>query len=186
MHTDIFSLFFAVFPDRQAAAKIEQLATELRNVHDLKGKPVAVDRFHVSLHHLGFHDCMPAAIVKNAERAAAEARGTSFGVTFNRIESFKGQPNRHPFVLSGDAGLKTLREFHQRLGVSLKKTGLGRYVSFSFTPHLTLLRGHRLIEEHPVVPAIGWNVKEFSLVWSHYGKSRHEVLGAWPLCEAIA
>ena len=42
-------LFFAIKPDPSTSVRIASLAQRLRGEHGLKGKPLATDRFHVSL-----------------------------------------------------------------------------------------------------------------------------------------
>ena len=46
-------LFFALFPDAEAAMQIAGLARSLREEHGLHGQPLREDRLHVTLHHLG-------------------------------------------------------------------------------------------------------------------------------------
>ena len=48
------------------------------------------------------------------------------------------------------------------------------------TPHLTLLYDRRKLEEQPI-DEIGWSVRDFVLIHSLYGLSRHVPLGRWPL-----
>ncbi len=181
MPEERFNLFFALLPDQGAAMKIERLAATLKRVHRLSGRPITADRFHVSLYTLGRYAHKPPEIIDAAGKAAAAISAKPFAVTFDRAESFRGREKRHPLVLSCGDSVAPLRAFHKDLGVALKKAGLGRFVSAGFTPHITLLYGDSIIEgEHPVVP-VSWNVREFTLVWSHYGKLRYEFPGDWPL-----
>jgi len=64
----------------------------------------------------------------------------------------------------------------------MAKTGrlLGERVASSFTPHVTLLYDGRVVTERLVEP-IRWTVREFVLVRSLLGKTRHIVIGRWPL-----
>ena len=53
-------------------------------------------------------------------------------------------------------------------------------ISTGFRPHMTLIWASRRVDEYPIVP-IRWTVREFVLVRSHVGQSRHEYIGRWPL-----
>lgn len=184
MSADRFNLFFAVFPDEETAVKIKDVAARLQARHELKGRPFAARRFHVSLQGLGSqYERRPAEIVKAAESAAELVASSPFDVVFDRVDSFdRKHSSRFPLVLLGHEGLATLRDFYMKLGAALKTSGLGRYAGASFEPHVTLLYGDKRLEgEHPIVPPISWTVKSFALVWSHVGKRRYERLGTWSL-----
>ncbi|WP_375203895.1 2'-5' RNA ligase family protein [Hyphococcus sp.] len=177
-----FNLFFALFPDQAAPDKIQALAAQLQNAHHLAGKPFVADRFHVSLQNLDRYECVPNEVVDSAGKAAAHLQQDSFDLTLDRAQSFSRGPGGCPLVLLPGDGVEALCEFHRNLGAALKREGLGRFAAFDFTPHLTLLYGDRLVEEHPVSP-ISWRVTEFSLVLSHVGQTRYDILGQWPLDE---
>jgi hypothetical protein len=77
-------LFFAIFPDAAAAARIAQLAQRLRSEHGLKAKPLGTERFHITLHHLGDYTGLPQRVVAEAMRAAATIAMPQFELTFDR------------------------------------------------------------------------------------------------------
>ena len=56
----------------------------------------------------------------------------------------------------------------------------GFAVPHSYTPHVTLLWADRSVEEYPIAP-IAWDVREFSLVLSVQGWSRHIDVARWSL-----
>ncbi len=47
-------------------------------------------------------------------------------------------------------------------------------------PHVTMLRDRRATPTEFITP-VRWWVREFVLIDSLYGESRHEILGRWPL-----
>ncbi|MDR3451342.1 MAG: RNA 2',3'-cyclic phosphodiesterase [Rhodoferax sp.] len=173
-------LFFAIFPDADAAARIAQLAQHLRDEQGLKGRPLAPERFHITLHHLGDYVGLPQGIVAAASDAAATVAMPPFEVAFDRAESFFGRPRNRPFVLRAGDGVAALRVFQQTLGEAMKKTGLGRWVEPQYTPHVTLLYDDRHVAEQPI-ETIGWRVHEFVLVHSLLGQGLHVPLARWPL-----
>jgi 2'-5' RNA ligase len=96
-----------------------------------------------------------------------------FRVVFDRVMSFRNGA----LVLRGDDGLIGLEILQQRLSDVLD--GRPRQAR-RFTPHMTLLRDSRLVDERPIEP-IGWTVREFVLVHSLLGRTRHRHLVRVPL-----
>lgn len=173
-------LFFAIFPDANTAARIAQIAHHLRGEHGLKGRPLAPERFHITLHHLGDYVGLPQGIVAAAGDAAATVMMPPFEVAFDRAESFFGRPRNRPFVLRAGDGIATLRVFQQALGAAMRTAGLGRWVEPQYTPHVTLMYDDRHVAEQ-AVETVGWSVHEFVLVHSLLGQSLHVPLARWPL-----
>lgn len=173
-------LFFAVFPDSNAAEKIARLADRLRADDRLNGKPFTSNRFHVTLHHLGNHAGLPREIVKRASAAAGAVVEGCFDVTFDRVMSFRGKSYNRPYVLVGDEGVVALKELQRVLGVALREHGLEVGTKSPFTPHVTLLYGNENVPAHPV-EGIGWAVREFVLMRSLLGRTRYVPLARWSL-----
>jgi len=173
-------LFLAVFPDEAAAVQIAQLAPRLRAQFGLTGKPLLKDRFHVTLHHLGDHAGLRHDIVAAVAEMARAVAVPAFEVTFDRVSSFSRRPKNRPFVLRGDEGVALLVAFQQAIGAAMKRTTLARWAEAGFTPHVTLLYDDRAVQEQAVEP-VSWMVREFVLVHSLIGQTRHIVLGRWPL-----
>jgi RNA 2',3'-cyclic 3'-phosphodiesterase len=174
-------LFFAIFPDATAAARIAGLAQRLRSEHGLKANPLGTERFHITLHHLDDYAGLPQRVVSEAMRAAATIAMPQFEVTFDRALSFHGRPGNRPFVLRGCDGLATLEAFHRVLVAALYKAGLaGGRAKLRYTPHVTLLYDDPLILERPV-ETVTWTVREFVLVHSLLRRTVHVPLARWPL-----
>lgn len=173
-------LFFAIHPDVDAGARIAQHARRLRDEYGLKASPLATKRFHVSLHRLGGRAELPHGIVALANEVAASVMMPPFDVRFDRAMSFRGRPGSRPLVLLGSDGVTELIAFQQVLGTAMKQAGLGRWVDAEYKPHLTLLYDSRSLPEQRVEP-VSWTVREFVIVHSLRGQSRHSVLGRWLL-----
>jgi 2'-5' RNA ligase len=175
----IDNLFFAIFPDIDTSVRINDLAREIGIRHDLRGKPLRKDRFHVTLHELGAYDGVPPALVRDASRGAGELDVAPFGVTFDRVASFAGGQTK-PCVLLGPEDDSPLHRFRHALGKRLSLHGAGKHLKSSFTPHVTL-RYEVASVPMQAVPAIWWTVREFVLVHSVTGRTEHRILGRWPL-----
>ena len=170
-------LFLAFVPDADTAAHIYRLAEVVKRARKFDGRLIAPDRLHITLFFLDDGRGSRERIVRMACEAAHEVRMSSFEISFDRIASFRGQPDNHPFVLLGDDGLNRLKLFRQTLGAQMTRKGLRHLVTTDFTPHVTLLYDKRKIDEHPIEP-IAWTVGEFVLIHSLYG---HAHLARWPL-----
>ncbi|SAL04045.1 2'-5' RNA ligase [Caballeronia calidae] len=173
------SLFFALYPDDRAAARIAELASRLRIEHKLKARAIPSDRLHVTLHYLGAFAGVPADVLARARAAASQIALPPVSVTLDRIESFSGRRAKRPLVLSGDVN-EPLDALEQTLGAALDSAGVSTKRHPRFTPHVTLLYDEHRVRSQPVVP-IAWTAHEFALVRSFLGKSQHEVLARWPL-----
>jgi 2'-5' RNA ligase len=169
-------LFFALLPDAAAIARIEKLARDLQVDFGLKGKPLGAMRFHVTLHLVGNFPYFPREIAEASVRVAqAVAAMPPFKLGFDRVGSFSRKASKMPLVLLGEDGLVTVRTLQHALVDALADHGGGHY-----TPHLTLLYDDRHVDARPIEP-IAWTAREFVLVRSLIGQSRHEVLARLPL-----
>ncbi|MGF6772062.1 2'-5' RNA ligase [Paraburkholderia sp. GAS199] len=179
-------LFFAVFPDSKTAAGIAKLAQGLCAETRSRSKPLAANRLHVTLHHLGnFVGGLPQDQVEAAMRSAASIRMAPFSVEFDRTTSFASKPRPGPLVLAGGEGVGGLHALHEALASALQTEGFAaRAERFDtpYTPHVTLAYGIPWMEARPV-EAVCWNVRELVLVHSLLGRTRHVALARWPLTE---
>ena len=176
------SLFFAILPDAHAASRIALLAEQLRSEHGLTGRTIQIDRFHVTLQHLGNYAGLPPDLLAMAGEVGVSVANAMppFELAFDRAESFSTAPRNRPLVLRGGDGLAALTAFQQALGTAAKKTRLGRWVKPGYTPHLTLLYDDRSVAPQ-AVDTITWTAQELVLVHSLLGPSRHTHLARWPL-----
>ncbi|SPB16630.1 2'-5' RNA ligase [Caballeronia novacaledonica] len=173
------SLFFALYPDAAAAARIAELAARLRIDYKLKARAIPADRLHITLHYLGAFAGVPADVLAQAHAAASQIASPPVELTLDRIESFSGRRAKRPIVLSGDAAAP-LEALERTLGAALEASGIALKRHPRFTPHVTLLYDERRLPRQAVEP-VAWIAHEFALVRSLLGRSQHEVLARWPL-----
>jgi 2'-5' RNA ligase len=88
----------------------------------LSGRPLAPERFHITLHHLGDHAGVRRDIVAMAGEAAEAMTVPPFEVAFDRAASFHNGGN-NPFVLQGGEGLDALKAFQRDLGLAMARAG---------------------------------------------------------------
>jgi 2'-5' RNA ligase len=163
-------LLFALRPDLAAAVHIHALALRLGEVYRLTGKPLALERLHVTLCFLGDHAGLPARLLAAADALAKGLQVASFGLAFDRVMSFEHRGDA-PLVLCRDDACPPLDELRRQLGAD---------PAHSFKPHVTLRYDPKRISLQEVAP-ISWNVTEVLLIRSLIGRGRHEVLGSYPL-----
>ncbi|MDR6411441.1 2'-5' RNA ligase family protein [Paraburkholderia terricola] len=177
-------LFFAVFPDTRTAAGISELAQQLCGQTRARSKPLGAGRLHVTLQHLGnFAGGLPPALVDAAMRAAASISMEPFTVEFDAVTSFASKPRPGPLVLVGSEGVVGLHALHDALAEALQNIGFGgraHSAAAPYTPHVTLAYGMPWGAARPIEP-VCWNVREFALIHSLLGRTRHIALARWSL-----
>jgi 2'-5' RNA ligase len=185
-------LFFAVFPDVNTAASMAKLGQQLCAEARVRSKPLAAGRLHVTLLHLGnFAGGLPPDKVDAAMRVAASLNMAPFTVEFDAVSSFASKPRPGPLVLTGGNGVAGLHALHDALLNALQDAGFGDRVvptapsSPSYEPHVTLAYGMPWTAARPIPtePAC-WNVREFALIHSLLGRTRHVALARWPLASS--
>jgi 2'-5' RNA ligase len=169
------NVFFAILPDEDAKARIATLGARLQRDHGVRGKPIAPDCLHVSVHALEPYD---DSIIEAAKGVGALIDAPCFKVGFDRVLSFNGGPSV-PLVLAFSDDLPALMAMRRSLGGELKRK-LGQRTRPSFTPHLTFLYADHRVPDLDI-DLISWTVREFVLVRSVHGDGRHVQLGRWPL-----
>ncbi|WP_206078700.1 2'-5' RNA ligase family protein [Allomesorhizobium camelthorni] len=174
------NIFFATCPDEAAAAQIHDIAKSTVAEFGLRGRLLDRLCLHITLHGVGEYEGLPRSRIAQANEAARSISMPGFDVGFDRAMSFGGNGQNRPLVLSGSVGHAELRRLHRLLGEAMRRVGLWRTVRSSFTPHVTMLYDSRTVAERPV-PLVRWTVREFVLVHSPQGHSRHNHLGRWEL-----
>jgi 2'-5' RNA ligase len=174
------SLFFALLPDPDVAARIEALGNTLRANYRLSGRPISAKRLHVTLNPIASYSTLLDYDVTATLQAAASVAFPPFDIAFDRLQSFKGQENQ-PLVLRCGEGLAAFTRLQKALYAALRTTGYDAKAPASYTPHITMLYDRQSIDETDLDEPIAWTVREFALIYSVYGESRHMHLGQWPL-----
>jgi RNA 2',3'-cyclic 3'-phosphodiesterase len=174
------NVFFAVRLAPEAFSHIEQIQSELRHEHGLKGAVISRQRLHVSL--LGVCKChgLPDELIDAACRAAVSVAMPPFDVVFDRVMSFRNRQNKKPLVLLTCGDNTALAGLRKSLCEAMSAAGIGRRMSSQFVPNMTLLYDRRMVAEQAVEP-VHLTVRDFALVHSLVRQSRHIELARWPL-----
>lgn len=113
-------------------------------------------------------------------QAGERVRFAPFEVSLVRAMSFAGKPRR-PFVLRPGAGGEELGLLRRSIDEALTGSGLPYRGRGSFTPHMTLRYDRQAASDVELLTPITWVVRDFVLVHSMYGKTRHVHCARWPL-----
>ena len=173
------ALFFAVKPPPAIADHIYRFSKRAQAARGLSCSLILARCYHISLLGAGTYQTSSATTIEGLRAAGAMVAMQPFRVGLDRTMSF-GKSDKRPFVLGGDDGITIgLHQLRQELVRALRQVGFRPRLR-RFTPHLTLFyTGHNLGEER--VAPIGWTVRDFALIHSVRGESRHELLGVWRL-----
>lgn len=163
-------LFFALRPDLAAAVRIHALSLRLGEEYGLTGRPLALERLHLTLSFLGDHDGLPPPLLAAADASAKRLRAAPFELTLDRVVSFE-RKGAAPLVLCHEEPCSPLEDMRRQLGADPMQ---------EFRPHVTLRYDPKRIALRTVTP-ISWTVTEVLLIRSLIGRGHHEVLGRYPL-----
>ena len=173
-------LFFAVLPTPAAAMRIAQRTERVRNQHGLRGWRRPTELLHVTLNPVGAYCGLPSDVLSAAIDVGSSVEVAPFEMTFDRVLSFRGT-DRHPLVLRCSHGIAEMVTLQKTLGAAMLSIGLGPGKRLGSTPHVTLLYDRQSVPESGIGEPIIWMVREFVLVHSLHGLSKHVHCGRWPL-----
>ena len=169
------AVFVAIQPPADIAEDIYRLGMRIHCSEKLNCSPVLPRCLHLTLLGVGHYLDLSYPAFDRLLRALAKVAMPSFRFALNRAVSFDNKSN-WPFVLVGDdsttPGIHMLRA---KLVDALHEVGF-RLGAPSLTPHMTLFRAGRRLDEY-AIDEIGWTVREFVLIHSLQGQHEHKVLG---------
>jgi 2'-5' RNA ligase len=170
-------VFFALWPDAAAAARLHALAREQHQL--LNGRVSREDSLHCTLVFIGNVD---AERLPDLQAAADGIQSPGFRMTFDQSGCWRH--NRIVYL-----GMRQVPEallhLQSTLDTRLKSAGFNTEQR-EYRPHLTLLRKAECTgatKENPATEPVGWAVRDFVLVRSSLSVngSRYEQIGRWPL-----
>jgi 2'-5' RNA ligase len=160
-------LFFAVWPDARAAARLASLAGDLALVSG--GKPVPAAKIHLTLAFLGETGPERAAAATEAARAV---RFAPFGLAIDSVGSFRAARVAWAGSLAPQPGLEALQaDLTARL-----RAARFALEERPFAAHATLARRAMRAVPRARIEPVAWTVDAFTLVRSETGAGRYEVV----------
>ena len=165
-------LFFALWPDAAAQARLAALAKEIARF--CGGRPVPAANLHLTLVFLGQVD--PARI--DALRLAADGvASAAFILGLDRIDGFRRAAVAWAGCRQPPVGLIALQAELER---RIRDAGF-HPDDRAFFPHLTLARRVRELVRPGYIEPVSWRASTFVLVESARGDGTYRCLAEWPL-----
>ncbi|MEO8810858.1 MAG: 2'-5' RNA ligase [Rhodanobacter sp.] len=173
---------FAVLPDADARAQIVEAATRFRKSQRVSGVPVPIESLHLPLCPAGRSGVLRQPLEEALLTAGGEVRGTGFAATLDTATRCVAHHGQFPFVLCADhATSKAALDLRKAIAEAQRRFGLHVGGVSSFHPMLALEHGPAIGAIEESISPIQWHVREFVLLRSFFGQSRHQVIGRWAL-----
>lgn len=166
-------LFFALRPPIVLARQIAHAASWF----ETEGTPIAAERLHITMFILDDRFDLPAALVAALTDVGDRIAAAPICIMLDRVGG-----GERSIALRPGRRIAALDALHRQLGEHGRAVGIEPRADTAFSPHMTL--GYR--DGRPfgmAVPPIAWTARELMLIHSHLGRTRHEVLGRWPLAD---
>ena len=169
-------LFFALWPDADAAARLERVASLAHAV--CGGRPMRRENLHLTLAFLGN---VPTEKVATLCRMAQGLRGACFDLLVDRL----GEWRRQGLVWAGcSAPSPQLAALVALLQQGLRDMGM-KVEARAVTPHITLVRNAQEagFDALPRLDPVVWPADDFVLVASRLapGGADYRIIDRWPL-----
>jgi 2'-5' RNA ligase len=178
--TGLSSLFFALKPDEETAARAAAIANEMRRTTGCLEKLFDPDRYHISLVPVHVYEFIPLEILARALGAGDALAAEPFDLIFDRVGSFGRRDDGSPLVLSCSEPGSGFETFLASLGQAMRDNRIGKHVGMTVSPHLTIYYQFARMAARRVNP-INFHVRELVLIQSHLGQSKHTIIERWPL-----
>ena len=163
--------FFALLPDEVTARRIHAFAEGQFGEKGL----MRTDRLHVTLAITEDFDAPHPALADALCRAGEKVSAEPFEI---RLDQLSG--GRRTVALRPAHSIASLRSLQAQVSRAMTGEGVPMRPEWQFNPHVTLVYRDAEPVTRPI-EAFGWTVREFVLIQSLVGLTRHQILGHWPL-----
>ena len=165
--------FFALVPPRPLARRVAAAAGWFQRGPG--GLPA--ERLHLTLFILDDMVELPPDVTDALRDIGASLRLAPFEVVLDMASG-----GGRSIALRPSHRNDSLARLHGLLADGARARGIAERPGYRFAPHMTL--GYRIGESFSQrVAPVAWTADEIVLIDSHVGRTRHEVLGRWPLVD---
>ncbi|WP_312165255.1 2'-5' RNA ligase family protein [Phenylobacterium sp.] len=172
------NLFFAIKPDRAAAARIVEVAHGLARLHALDGRVRRPERLHVSLVGLRAEEGALKELIGIAMALGAAVRWPTFEVGLHAGMTFGGGSR----VLRCEHGASlALTGLRDAILATAEDCGLRLRGPSGFAPHVTVANDTAPMPETLLPAPICWRAQELLLLLNR-GRG-HVALASWPFVQ---
>ena len=166
-----YRYFFALLPDEFTARRIHAFAERTFGEKGL----MRAERLHVTLAITADFPARDEAPVEALLGAGDSVLAAPFDLVLDRLGG-----GRRTSALRPAHSLRPLAALQADIAKAMAQAGVAMRPAWDFSPHLTLVYRDGEPVQRPV-ENFGWAVREFALVESLVGLTRHHVLRRWPL-----
>lgn len=169
--TLLYRLFFALKPPPQVARQIDHFAETL----DAAADRIRPENQHVTIGITNDETSYPYERIKALRRMGAGIGAAPFDLMLDRLSiGGRSAALRPSHAIQGFGALR------QEVVRAMRSAGAPSRTGWSFSPHQTLFYRQSRPEQR-AVPGFRWRVEEVVLICSHVGRTRHDIVGRWPL-----
>lgn|GEM_PF-476730 len=168
-------LFFVLKPPPSLAEDIYRAACEHAHGRTTR-RPHPAHLLHVSLLLMDEFDRPPHDLIPRIEAAIGSIRARPLSVTLDGCAIYGG--GRH-LALTSAAKNADIQAFARMIHGTLSRHNLPRQAFRTPSPHVTIIYGYGRKEVLNIGKSFTWQAREFALIYSHKGETRHESFGCW-------
>ncbi|WP_030540214.1 2'-5' RNA ligase family protein [Sphingobium sp. DC-2] len=167
----LYRLFFALKPGSVAARQTDHFSHAMGTA----AYRVQPDHLHMTLGVTADHLDYPYDLIKALLRAGTCVMAEPFDLLLDRLRI-----SNRSAALCPSRSVPPLRRLQRQIIEAMGRAGVPLRPGWSFNPHQTLFYRPARPEQRRV-EGFHWRVEEFVLICSHVGRTRHDLLGTWPL-----
>ncbi|MDB5522469.1 MAG: hypothetical protein JWM58_232 [Rhizobium sp.] len=171
------NLFAALQLQKSLFGQAKYIATDLMARHGIAGR---MRPWHVTLFNPLEKEPLSEALVLYLKEAFSTVNAAGFQLVLDRAKSFKVHGG-WAIVLCCSQCPEAIFALRRKIVEAYQQPGLDVADRKAFTPHMTLFYTSKRMPELQIREPITWTVREFSLILSLWGKTRHEEQWSWPL-----
>ena len=138
-------------------------------------RAVAADRLHVTLFILADQFERSPTLIERLQAVGAAVMAAPVAMLLDYVSA-----GEWSIALRPQHRIAALAMLRQELVALCRAEGIAERPNYTFSPHVTLGYRHGRPSGERVTP-IEWTAAEFVLIHSHLGRTKHTVLGRWPL-----
>lgn len=173
------NLFLAVDLVDSVKVRMQSSFASVSRLLDFGFRPVAGECMHLSIQSLGRYDRISDTLIERAMLMGSRVEVPAFPATFDRLQGFNGTYGR-AVVLTGSRPTDGFFTLRKAVFAEMQLAGMDVPPGLEFSPHVSLAYQRTRIPTIPV-KSVTWIVHELVLIKSFIGRSKHIVLGRWPL-----
>lgn len=173
-------LYFALLPPPEIAEQVERYLSNMHKVYHLTEAQRPVEVLHITLFMMSdLRQHMPQRLIDSALAAGETVQAEQVPVSFDRVARFGKHARAAIVMMNKRGGSRGIHALTRQIAEAAQKR---KCPSLRLKmPHMTLAYSATAVPDIPLPVPFTWIAREFALVQSFHGETRHSYLGRWPL-----